>query len=58
MKIPLIYNLYSDPKELIDIFGASGGTPLFQPMAAQAAQYFASFRDHPNNDYSNLTRKE
>jgi arylsulfatase len=57
-QIPLIYNLYSDPKELIDIFGASGGTPLFQPMAAQAAQYIASFREHPNNDYSNLTRTE
>jgi arylsulfatase len=57
-QIPLVYNLYSDPKELIDIFGASGGTPLFQAMAVQSANYFASFVEHPNNDYSNLTREK
>lgn len=57
-QIPLIYNLRADPKELVDIFGASGGTPLFQPMAAQAAQYFRSFREHPNNDYSDVNRTE
>ena len=57
-QIPRIYNLYSDPKELIDIFGVSGGTPLFQPMAAQAAPYLASFREHPNKDYSKTTRSE
>ena len=47
-----------DPKELIDILGASGGTPLFQPVAAVAAEYVASFHEHPNNDYSEITRSK
>jgi len=57
-QIPRIYNLVSDPKELIDIFGASGGTPLFQPMVAQAARYLASFEEFPNNDYAEIERSE
>lgn len=55
-QVPLVYNLYADPKERVDIFGASGGTPLFQPMMRVVAPYFASFRKHPNNDYSKITR--
>jgi len=55
-QIPLFYNLYADPKELVDIFGASGGTPLFQPMAVQAAHYFASFAEHANNEYAGISR--
>ena len=55
-QVPVVYNLYADPKELIDIFGSKGGTPLFQPIAQQAAQYIASFREHPNNDYSAIRR--
>ena len=57
-QIPRIYNLVSDPKELIDIFGASGGTPLFQPMVAEAARYLTSFQEFPNNDYSAIERSE
>lgn len=48
---PKIYNLVAGPKEAIDIFGSSGGTPLFQPMVEEAARYMASFREHPNKDY-------
>ncbi len=57
-QIPKIYNLNADPKELIDIFGSSGGTPLFQPMVALAAEYVASFKKYPNKDYSELTRSK
>jgi arylsulfatase len=55
-QIPRIHNLYADPKELVDIFGSSGGTPLFQPMVAQAAKYLESFQKHPNKEYSKLER--
>jgi len=57
-QIPRIYNLVADPKELRDIFGSSGGTPLFQPMVAEAAPYLASFREHPNKDYSLMKRNK
>jgi hypothetical protein len=57
-QIPLVYNLYADPKERTDIFGASGGTPLFEPMARQTAQYSASFKKFPNNDYSKIKRSK
>jgi arylsulfatase len=55
-QIPQIYNLRSDPKERTDIFGASGGTPLFQAIGAAVAPYLASFQQYPNNDYSYVTR--
>ena len=55
-QIPVMFNLYADPKELIDIFGSSGGTPLFQPISAVAAQYFGSFAKFPNKDYSKFKR--
>lgn len=55
-QIPQIFNLRADPKERRDVFGASGGTPLFQAMAGAVAPYLASFQEYPNNDYSYVTR--
>lgn len=55
-QIPKMYNLVSDPKEQIDVFGASGGTPLFQVMTGELAPYLSSLKEHPNNDYSKITR--
>jgi hypothetical protein len=57
-QIPLVYNLNMDPKELYNIFGRSGGTPLFKPMMAVAALYLASFHEYPNVDYANIERAE
>ena len=57
-QVPLVYNLNMDPKEMYNIFGQSGGTPLFQPIMAVAAPYLASFKQYPNNDYSKMERSK
>ena len=57
-QIPRLFNLNADPKERSDIFGRSGGTPLFQPITSVAAPYVASFREFPNSDYSKMTRQD
>jgi len=58
-QIPFIYNLDTDPKEMFNLFGRSGGVALFEPMARDVlAPYLASLRQFPNQDYSKMTRKE
>lgn len=57
-QIPLVYNLNADPKEMYNIFGRSGGTPVFEPMMKTVAPYLASFRKFPNNDYSKMKRSK
>lgn len=54
--LPRVYNLRADPKELYDLIGRSGGTPMFVPMTQVAAPYLASFQKFPNKDYSMMTR--
>jgi len=56
-QIPYIYNLDTDPKELFNLFGRSGGVALFEPMVRDVlAPYYASLRQFPNRDYSSITR--
>lgn len=57
-QVPRVFNLTADPKEMFNIFGASGGTPLFEPMMASVAPYLRSFHQFPNSDYSKMTRSE
>jgi hypothetical protein len=57
-QIPLIYNLNMDPKEMYNVAGQSGGTPLFQPTMGAAAPYLASFQEYPNGEYSKIERAE
>jgi arylsulfatase len=56
-QIPLINNLDTDPKELYNLFGRSGGVAVFEPMVRDVlAPYLASLRKFPNRDYSSMTR--
>ncbi len=58
-QIPFIYNLDTDPKEMFNLFGRSGGVALFEPMVRDVlAPYLASLRKYPNRDFSNMTRSE
>jgi len=58
-QIPLLYNLDTDPKEMYDLFGRSGGVAPFEAMARDVlAPYLMSLRKFPNMDYSKMTRKE
>ncbi len=58
-QIPFIYNLDTDPKEIFNLFGRSGGVALFEPMVRDVlAPYLASLREYPNRDFSNMTRSE
>jgi arylsulfatase len=54
--LPRIHNLRADPKELYDLMGRSGGTPMFMQFQKVAAPYLASFQKFPNRDYSKITR--
>jgi arylsulfatase len=56
-QIPYIYNLDSDPKEMYNLFGRSGGVALFEPMVRDVMQpYFVSVKKFPHKDYPNMTR--
>lgn len=58
-QIPYIYNLDTDPKEMFNLFGRSGGVALFEPMVSDVlAPYLMSLRQFPNRDYSKMTRSE
>ena len=57
-QIPLVYNLNMDPKEMYNIFGRSGGSPIFQPMTAVAGPYLQSLDEYPNNDFSKMERSK
>ena len=54
--LPRVYSLRDDPKELFDLIGRSGGTPIFNKFQEVAAPYLISFQQNPNNDYSNIER--
>jgi len=56
-QIPYIFNLDTDPKELFNLFGRSGGVALFEPMIRDVmVPYYVSIKQHPNKDYSKMTR--
>lgn len=56
-QIPLVYNLDTDPKEMFNLFGRSGGVALFEPMVRDVVvPYTMSLSKFPNRDYSNMTR--
>ena len=56
-QIPFIYNLDTDPKEMFNLFGRSGGIAIFEPMIWDVvALYMISLRKYPNMDYSNTVR--
>ncbi|GAG48483.1 unnamed protein product, partial [marine sediment metagenome] len=56
---PFIYNLDTDPKELFNLFGRSGGVAIFEPMVRDVmAPYLISLRKFPNGDYSKMTRSK
>jgi len=58
-QIPLIFNLYTDPKERYNLFGRSGGVAPFEPMMRDVmVPYITSLRKFPNMDYSNMTREK
>ena len=54
--VPRMYNLRADPAELYDLFGASGGTPLYFNIQRAVAPYLKSFAAFPHKDYSKTTR--
>ena len=56
-QIPYVYNLDTDPKELFNLFGRSGGIAPFEAMVRDVvAPYMISLRKFPNKDYSNTKR--
>jgi arylsulfatase len=58
-QIPLIHNLDTDPKELYNLFGRSGGVAPMEAMVRDVmVPYFASIQKFPNLDYSSMTRSE
>jgi len=58
-QVPLLYNLDTDPKEMYNLFGRSGGVAPFQAMARDVlAPYMTSVKKYPHNDYSKITRSK
>ncbi len=58
-QIPLLYNLDTDPKEMYDLFGRSGGIAPFEAMARDVlTPYIVSVKKYPHKDYSNMTRSK
>ncbi len=56
-QIPLLYNLDTDPKEMYDLFGRSGGIAPFEAMARDVlTPYYISLKKFPHKDYSNMKR--
>jgi arylsulfatase len=56
-QIPYIHNLDTDPKEMYNLFGRSGGVALFEAMVRDVlTPYFISVHKFPHQDYSNMTR--
>ncbi len=57
-QIPLLYNLDTDPKEMYNLFGRSGGVAPFEPMVRDVmAPYMMSVAKFPHMDYANMTRE-
>ena len=57
-QVPLMFNLDTDPKEMYNLFGRSGGVALFEPMMRDIAPVMASFHKFPNKDYSKVKRSK
>ncbi|UCE36221.1 MAG: arylsulfatase [Thermoplasmata archaeon] len=58
-QIPYIYNLDTDPKEIFNLFGRSGGVAVFEPMMRDVMMpYMISIRKFPNRDYSKMKRSK
>ncbi|WP_082795886.1 sulfatase-like hydrolase/transferase [Flammeovirga sp. SJP92] len=55
-QIPEFYNLKTDPKELFNLYGRSGGIPLFFKFQEAMIPYFESMKEYPNLDYSKMKR--
>ena len=56
--IPSLYNLRSDPKELFNVIGQSGGTNVAAHILKMAGELQASFKNSPHMDYENMTREK
>lgn len=58
-QVPYIFNLDTDPKEMYNLFGLSGGPATFEAMGRDVlAPYFNSVNRFPHQDYANMTRSE
>jgi len=58
-QIPYIFNLDTDPKEMYNLFGRSGGVALFEPMVRDVmVPYYTSIKQYPNKDYSMMKRSK
>lgn len=56
-QIPWLYNLDTDPKEMYDLFGRSGGIAPFEAMARDViAPYLISVRKFSHKNYANMKR--
>jgi arylsulfatase len=55
-QLPEFYNLNTDPKEIFNLYGRSGGIPLFFNFQKAMYPYFESMIEYPNLDYSMMTR--
>ncbi|BDD06507.1 sulfatase/phosphatase domain-containing protein [Aureibacter tunicatorum] len=55
-QLPEFYNLSTDPKEMFNLYGRSGGIPLFFKFQKAMTPYFESMKEYPNMDYSKMKR--
>jgi hypothetical protein len=53
-----MYDLDTDPKEMLKIFGCSGSTALFEPMMRDIMPVSMSFPIFSNLDYSKMIRSK
>ena len=56
-QVPLLFNLDTDPKEMYDLFGLSGGVAPFEAMARDVlVPYVRSVKKYPHKDFENMVR--
>lgn len=55
-QLPEFYNLSTDPKEIFNLYGRSGGIPLFFKFQEAMYPYFENMKEFPNLDYSMMKR--
>ena len=54
-----VLNPDTDPKEMFNLFGRSGGVAVFETMMRDVlAPYMISIKKYPNKDYSKMMRSE
>ena len=56
ISLPHLYNLKTDPKEEYNLIGESGGSNVGAHMLKMGVKAQMSFQEHPNMDYSKMTR--